>query len=368
MKTKKFSFKDEEYGSFKDEDFEKIFKKEEDAFKQTVESKLIISLFGEVNSGKSMTINALTGRKLSKVTAIAGETTEVYPHPYSNEVLIVDTPGINDINEHVSKKASDFVERETDIIILFFNAAIGATKGMIDTYNNLKELNKPIILVLNKIDIWYDEDGFNNEEYYQVKNQIEDETGQNVIAISAKKEIGIKELNEEIVNLLKSNGKDILYTKVSKFKEKIVSNWINAASASSFAVGAIPLPFADMIPLTTIQVGLAFKIAYVYNCKVNKEDVMSLIGSTITGKIGKQLFKLGTQALKALGWIGGPLGAGALATLAGTIAASVTYGFGWACSTYYKSGMNIDLGQLGTIYKEAYNAYYNTQQEAAATK
>lgn len=199
-------------------------------------------------------------------------------------------------------------------------------------------------------------------------NQIERETNDKVIAISAKKGVGIKRLNEKIVNLLEGNGKEVLYSKVSKFKETQVSSWINTAAVSSFGVGIIPLPCADMIPLTTIQVGLAIKIAYIYDCKIDKEDVMTLIGSTITSSIGKQLFKLGVQGLKALGWLGGPFGVGATATLAGTIAASITYGFGWACNAYYKSGMTLNLGILGKIYKEYYDNYYSTNREVAVTK
>ena len=79
-------------------------------------------------------------------------------------------------------------------------------------------------------------------------NQIERETNDKVIAISAKKGVGIKRLNEKIVNLLEGNGKEVLYSKVSKFKETQVSSWINTAAVSSFGVGIIPLPCADMIP------------------------------------------------------------------------------------------------------------------------
>ena len=77
----------------------------------------------------------------------------------------------------------------------------------------------------------------------------------------------------------------------------------------------------------------------------------------------KQLFKYGVQALKGLGWFGGPLGAGAVAALGGTIAASITYGFGWACNAYYKSGMEMDLGELGEIYQEQYKQYYNRKKD-----
>jgi GTP-binding protein Era len=338
-------------------DFEESFKNESKKMDEIFKQKLVISLLGDVNVGKSSTINALTGKKLADVGAFAGLTTEVYPHPYSENVIIADTPGLSDINQEVSKKARDFIHKDADIIMFFFNAGVGPTRPMIDTFLELKKLEKPIITILNKID-YLDED-----ELETVMSQIVQETGEKVIPIAAKKNIGIEKLNDEIVKVLESVGKDLLYLKVSKFKESKVKIWINGAAVSAFGIGIIPIPGADIIPLTSLQVGVALRIAYIYNCEVTKNDVMSLIASTITGGLGKQLFKYGVQALKGLGWFGGPLGAGSVAALGGTIAASITYGFGWACNAYYKSGMEMDLGELGEIYQEKYKQYYKQKKE-----
>lgn len=334
-------------------DFEKKKKEVDELFAQ----KLVISLIGDVNVGKSSTINALTGKKLSEVGNYAGLTTEVHPFEYDENVIIADTPGLSDINEKVSEKATEYVHKDADIILFFFNAAVGPTKPLIDMYNGLKKLNKPIILIINKADIM-DED----EKDVMIK-QIKDTTGQTAIAISAKKNINIDELNTAIYDILEKTGKELIFLKVSKYKESKVKIWINGASATSFGIGVIPIPGADVLPLTGLQTSLALKIAYIYNCKVSKEDIMSLMASTITGGIGKQLFKWGVQGLKGLGWFGGPFGAAAIAALAGTIAASITYGFGWACNAYYKSGMEIELGELGEIYKKKYKEYYEKNKD-----
>lgn len=340
--------------------FSAAYEKEEQKFKDIVNKKLIISLIGDVNVGKSETINALTGRKLSEVSAFAGETKIVSLHDYSENVSIADTPGLNDINPEISKKATDFVHEDADIIIFFINAAVGANKAVIDTFHNLQKLNKPIITVLNKIDIWF-EDGrlVEVKDYETVVSQIEKETNQKPIAISAKKKINIMELNNKILETLQKSGKDILFLKISKFREEQVKQWIKGSTTAAFGIGIIPIPGADIIPLTSLQVGLALKIAYIYNCKVNKDDVMALLASTVTGSAGKTLFKLGSQALKGLGWLGGPITEGAVVVFAGTVAASVTFAFGWACNTYYKSGMTVDLKELGVIYKQRYDEYFN---------
>ncbi|WP_283154149.1 GTPase [Guptibacillus hwajinpoensis] len=340
--------------------FSDEFDKKEAMFEEVIQKELVISLLGDVNVGKSSTINALTGKKLSDVSSYAGHTKEVSLHRYSENVVIADTPGLQDINEETSKKAEDFISNDTDIILFFFNASVGPTQNMIKTFNSLKKLNKPIITVLNKIDIWYEGKVLVEEEDYEtIVNQIEKETRQEVIPISSKKNFHIDVLNNEILNVLEDEGKDILFLKVSKYKENKVKAWINGASITSFGIGVIPVPGADIIPLTSLQVSLAMRIAYIYDCKASKKDVMSLIGATVTGSLGKQLFKYGIQALKGLGWFGGPFGTGATATLGGSIAASITYGFGWACNAYYKNGMNLDLSEVGEVYECNYREYFH---------
>ena len=79
-------------------------------------------------------------------------------------------------------------------------------------------------------------------------NQIERETNDKVIAISAKKGVGIKRLNEKIVNMLEAI-KEVLNSKVSKFKETQVSSSIHTEAVYSFGVGIILLPCADMIAI-----------------------------------------------------------------------------------------------------------------------
>ena len=84
--------------------------------------------------------------------------------------------------------------------------------------------------------------------------------------------------------------------------------WITGAAISAAGVGAIPIPGIDMIPLTALQVALAMKIAYVYDEEVTKDDVMNLVAATVTGSIGRQIYRWGIQGLKAAGWLGGPFG------------------------------------------------------------
>ena len=343
---------------FEKEKYEEAFKKAYDEkhaeFEKISNEKLIISLIGSVNAGKSKTINALTGIKYAEVKPRAGWTKEISLYELKSGVFIADTPGLYDINEDVSKKASEFVENNSDVVLFFLNASVGVTKHEKNAFTEISKLGKEIIIVLNKID------ALDEDEIDDVIEQVKEELGATPIAISAKNGSNINVLNERIIEILEEKGKDIIFLKVSRYKEKTVAKWINGASITAAGIGAIPVPGSDIVALTTLQVGLAMKIAFIYDIKPTKNDVMTLVASTVTGSIGKQIVRWAITALKAAGWIpGAQLLEIAIAGIAASVAGSLTYGFGWACNAYYKSGMAMDLGDVGDIFKSSYEEYKN---------
>jgi GTP-binding protein Era len=345
-----------EFNDFDKEKFEEAFKKAYDEkaaeFESLSKEKLIISLVGGVNVGKSKTINALTGIKYASVKARAGWTKNISLYELKEGVFIADTPGLYDIDENVSNKTQDFIQSDCDIILFFLNATVGITKFEKESLLNISTYGKELIVVLNKID------ALEEEELVEVEQQIFEETNFKPISISAKENKNIQELSDKILSILEEKGKELLFLKVSKYKEKKISNWINGATVTAAGIGAIPIPGSDIVPLTALQVGLAMKIAFIWDCKITKGDVMQLVGATVTGSIGKQIARWSITALKAAGWIpGGQLLEVAIAGIAATVAASLTYGFGWACNAYYKSGMTMDLGEVGETFKKYYEEY-----------
>jgi len=335
-----------------EEAFEKAYDEKHAKFEQISREKLIISLLGSVNAGKSKTINALTGIKYAEVKARAGWTKEISLYELKKDVFIADTPGLYDVNEEVSKKASEYVEKNSDIILFFINATAGITKHEKVAYNEIVNLGKETLVILNKID------ALDDDEIEDVISQTKEELGITPIAISAKKGTNIDKLNEAIIKVLTEKGKELLFLKVSRYKAETVAKWINGAAVAAAGIGALPVPGSDIVPLTTLQVGLAMKIAYIYGFEPSKNDVMHLVASTVNGSVGKQLVRWAITALKASGWVpGGQLLDFAVLAIASTVAASLTYGFGWACNAYYKSGMTMDLGEVGEIFRSSYDEY-----------
>ena len=331
-------------------------------FKNIANTKLIISLIGEANAGKSATVNALTGRKLSEVHPIAGWTKQITLHQYADNVFIADTPGLHEMRTlALGAQATEFVAQEADIILFFVNAASNRTAEERDAFRALRHLNKPTIVVLNKIDT------IEAEAISAVVNDLTQRLNYDLIVpISATKGINIDLLSNQIAEILSGEGKELLFLKVAKHKEERVKLWIRGAALSAFGIGAMPLPGSDIVPLTALQAGLCMRIAYIYNLQVSKGDVMKLLGSSVTGVAGKALYRNAAKLIADL--LLGPTGMVASSAAAGAIAAAMTWGLGFAANAYYKSGMTLDLGEISKIYHDAFSSYLTARRSDRAVE
>ncbi|MFN8444970.1 MAG: GTPase [Caldilineaceae bacterium] len=330
-------------------------------FKKIAQTKLIISLIGEANAGKSATVNALTGKKLSEVHPIAGWTKQIALHQYAENVFIADTPGLNEMRTlALGTQAKEFVEKEADIILFFVNAASNRSPEEANAFKAILNLKKPTIVVLNKIDT------IEVDALAMVVEDLQQRLGYYLIVpISATKGTNVEALSNKIAEILAEKGKEILFLKVSQYKEARVRAWINAAAVAAFTIGAIPIPGADIVPLTSLQVLLCMKIAYIYNQKVTKGDVMKFLSSTVTGLAGRSLYRNG---VKLIGDLFGPAGMLTSAGIAAAIAAAMTTALGWAANFYYKSGMTMDLGDVGALYQSAFRDYFTERKNNQSAK
>ncbi len=137
--------------------YEEVFEKEKEKFDELSKTKLIISLVGDVNAGKSRTIEALTGKKLKNVSARPGSTEKISLYELKKDVFIADTPGLNDIREEIVKKAENYVQTDSDLILFILSVDPGLTGTIYKNYLKFKALEKRMFIVLNKVDVYEDE-------------------------------------------------------------------------------------------------------------------------------------------------------------------------------------------------------------------
>lgn len=163
-------------------------------------TRVHIALFGKRNSGKSSIINAITDQEIAIVSDVKGTTTD--PVYKSIEILpigpcvIIDTAGLDDVGDlgELRIKKTMEVLNKTDVALFVIDTTVGITDEDRMIIDRIKEKKIPLIVVLNKTDI----SEVSNEEIINLKKELKAP----VIAISALKKQGIKELKKKIISVL----------------------------------------------------------------------------------------------------------------------------------------------------------------------
>jgi GTPase len=122
-----------------------------------------IVIFGEISTGKSALINALVGRDVASVDVRGGWTREVWhvawdgtgytlPGLGESQVVLVDTPGINEVGGGARGEMAREAAQRSDLVLFVTDSDLNETE-----HTSLVELaafHKPLIVVLNKVDLY----------------------------------------------------------------------------------------------------------------------------------------------------------------------------------------------------------------------
>ena len=171
-----------------------------------------ISIIGKPNVGKSTLFNLLIKRHLSGETNKPQTTRhkiDAVLHEEETEYLFVDTPGINfnirkEFNRILNKNALSAIY-ESDVILHLINY-FDIDRDDTKVIENIKDMEVPKILVLNKIDL-----DKNKNKLPNILSKIPKEILDNydeIIPVSAKDSENIISLKKIIKNYIPKNTKE----------------------------------------------------------------------------------------------------------------------------------------------------------------
>lgn len=180
-----------------------------------------IAILGRPNVGKSTLFNRLVGRRKSIVDSTAGVTRDIGIAKTSIDDIefnIFDTGGLLDIsedilNEKVREKALKTATEDSDILLFLVDAHQNHPDDK-HFINAIRKSNKPIILVINKVDA---------DSHNQLINEFYSLGIKNMVSVSAEHNKGIDDLKEKILNIYKGFNKNNLKNEKREAK-KIIEN------------------------------------------------------------------------------------------------------------------------------------------------
>ena len=253
-----------------------------------------VSLVGRPNVGKSTLINKLIGEKIAITSKVANTTRNIIQGIYNDEesqIVFVDTPGIhkpqNKLGQILNKGAYYSIE-DVDIVCFLVDAKQKLGAGDKFVLNKLNNIDKPVILVINKID------GLSKDEIFNKINEYKDLYDfKEIVPISAIKNKNIDELIKTIKTYLKDN--------IKYFEDDIITN-----KSIKFMIGEI---IREKI-LNTTKEEVPHSVTCIVEQMITDKD-KNIIRSTIIvdkeslkkiiiGKNGQMIKKIGTLARKEI--------------------------------------------------------------------
>jgi GTP-binding protein Era len=370
------------------------------------ENTIEIAAFGMVSRGKSSVLNALLGQDVFQTGTTHGTTITRSEHLWNSvtlsgtgadeaKLILVDTPGIDEVGGEVRETLAREVVRRADLIL--FVVSSDMQRREYEGLAELREAQKPIILVFNQIDRYPDAD--RDQIYAKIKDErvrhlirpedvvmtaarpnpfkvkIQLPDGKTTIQWERPAPV-IEPLKTRILEVLEREGKALialntllfagdLHAEIIAHKVRIREDaanrlvW-NFALAKGAAVALNPIPVADMAGGLAVDVGMIVALSRLYGIPLTRrtaamlvKDMVKALGALGAVEAAGRLLVVGVKfalggATVATGGLASPLatlGYGAIALSYGVTAAWTSYIMGRGAKVYLQQGCQ--WGPLG---------------------
>jgi GTPase len=384
-----------------------------DLGKKLEESTIEIAAFGMVSRGKSSVLNALMGQDVFAVGATHGTTVQRAAQRWQYDaagrpglegarLIVVDTPGIDEVGGEVREAMARDVARRSDLLLFVVSGDMQRTE--IEALTALREAQKPIILVFNQVDRYpeIDRDQIHAKikdervkdlirpddvvmtaarpDAYKVKIQLPD--GSTQIQWERPAPL-IEPLKARILDVLEREGKALvalntmliagdLHSEIIERKVRIRDDaanrliW-NFAMATGAAVALNPIPVVDIAGGLAIDVGMIVALSKVYGIPLTRRTAASLVRDMMlalgamgaAGVVGRLIYSGIKSSLAGVtvltGGLAAPLtalGYGVFGLAQASVAASTSYVLGHGAKTYLRQGCQWGPRGIKTVIQQ----------------
>jgi small GTP-binding protein len=297
-----------------------------DQYKPVFGTKRSIAIVGPANVGKSTLYNQLISRREdeAEVSPVPG-TTRQNQEADTGLFTLIDTPGadaVGEVGERERQIAFQAAER-ADFLVVVFEATQGVKRYEKDLFDDLLNLDKPFVVVLNKIDLIPRRDREEVREAAARNLRLEPPQIIETVATEGTNVgrviLAIAKFEPELLAAIAQA--------MPEYRARLAWQRIVPAAGGAGVVGLVPLPLMDLLPLLGIQSGLVLSIARIYGYKITPGRARELIATFGIGFIARTVF----QELSKLGGIPGWI-------LSASIAASTTVVIGYTAMIWFAHG------------------------------
>jgi len=344
-----------------------------------------VAVFGEISTGKSALINALIGEERAAVNVRGGWTKDVWHVPWasagycvpglaSSQVVLIDTPGLNEVDGALRADMAHAAASRADLVLFVVDSDLNDSE-----YRALVELaasHKPLILVLNKADLYREEElqellgVFRGPRLAGIVDPADVIVAQALprdveyVVQSAdgrersewrKSPPQVGELRARIVELLAAEGKALVALNAAIFaadksdrmaalrvryrEQEAASTIWTFAVAKALAVALTPVAAADVLGGAAVDATMVVTLGRIYGISISTNNARLLATSILKSAGLVTLFEVAVSwASSAFKALTGGLGTVVTAAPQGAAAGFGSYIVGQAARYYFQHG------------------------------
>lgn len=252
-----------------------------------------ITIIGRPNVGKSTFLNRVIGEKIAIMSDKAQTTRNTIQAVLTDDeaqIVFIDTPGIHKPKHKLGDfmvKIAENTLNEVDVILFMINAAEGYGRGDQFIIDRLATINKPVYLIINKIDQVHPDQLFDLIVEYKDKYLFKE-----IVPISALEGNNVDHLLSVIKDNLAEGPKYYPDDHITDHPERFIISEFIREKALQLTKEEIPHSLAVVIDKIERQEGEKVQI---HATIIIERDSQKGI---IIGKQGSMLKKIGIQARK----------------------------------------------------------------------